>query len=272
MIFNFGAMKEKSLFFILISLLFGVITASYAAEDSRLLPVLVYHHIQDPVKSDVSCTPAQFEAQMIAIKEAGFTPLTIPQTRSFLAGTLSENITKPVLITFDDGYGSLYHHALPVSVKHHIPMTVFIITARIGQKPQFAAYLTEAQIAEMNLSGFWYFGSHSHNLHTESTRIYSAFGGGKINPLLDDLRADLKASSERLNNILGVSPEIIAWPYGKFNNEYSAIARAVGYKMHFTSLSGYNEPGSNPYAIKRIPITARDTPETVVKKCCSRQR
>ena len=68
---------------------------------------------------------------MIALKEAGFTPLTIPQTRSFLAGTLSQSIKKPVLITFDDGYESLYNYALPVSIKHRIPMTVFIITKKL---------------------------------------------------------------------------------------------------------------------------------------------
>lgn len=243
-----------------------------AVEDNRLLPVLVYHHIQDPTKSDVSCTPAMFEEQMVAIKNAGFTPLTIPQTRSFLAGTLSEKIKKPVLITFDDGYESLYQYALPVSIKHQIPMVVFIVTSRIGQKPQFAKYLNEKQIKEMNDSGFWYFGSHSHNLHTESLRIYNAFGGGKINPVLEELRADLVTSSKCLEKILGIPIEIIAWPYGKHNNEYSLIARAVGYKMHFTSLYGYNEPGSNPYSIKRIPISARDTANTVLKKCKGKLR
>ena len=247
-------------------------SAVIAAEDNRLLPVLVYHHIQDPVKSDVSCTPSMFENHMIALKDAGFTPITIPQTRSFLAGTLSQSIKKPVLITFDDGYESLYNYALPISVKHRVPMTVFVITSRIGQKPQFSKYLTESQIKEMNASGLWYFGSHSHNMHTESTKIYTAFGGGKVNPVLEELRDDLAASSKCLEKILGIPTEIIAWPYGKFNNEYTAIARLVGYKMHFTSLYGYNEPGTNPYSIKRIPVSARDTGASVVKKCRGRQR
>ena len=176
-------------------------SAAMAADDNRLLPVLVYHHIQDPVKSDVSCTPSMFEAQMVALKEAGFTPLSIPQTRSFLAGTLSQSIKHPVLITFDDGYESLYNYALPVSIKYRVPMTVFVITSRIGQKPQFSKYLTEFQIKEMNDSGLWYFGSHSHKFHTESTKIYNAFGAGKVNPVLEDLRDDLVASSKCLEDI-----------------------------------------------------------------------
>ena len=261
------------IFLITITILLQIsICKATAAEDNRVLPVLVYHHIQDPVKSDVSCTPSMFEAHMIALKDAGFTPITIPQTRSFLAGTLSENIKKPVLITFDDGYESLYKYALPISIKYKVPMAVFIITSRIGQKPQFSKYLNESQIKEMHNSGFWYFGSHSHNMHTESIRIYNAFGGGKINPVLEELRADLITSSKCLEKILGIPTEIIAWPYGKHNSEYTAIARAVGYKMHFTSLSGYNEPGSNPYSIKRIPVSSRDTAFTVIRKCRGRRK
>ena len=258
------------LYYIALIILLTSFSTAIAAEDNRLLPVLVYHHIQMPVKSDVSCTPSMFEDQMIALINAGFTPLTIPQTKSFLAGTLPETIKKPVLITFDDGYESLYHYALPISLKYRIPMTVFVITSRIGQKPQFSPYLKESQIKEMHDSGLWYFGSHTHNLHTESIRIYNAFGGGKINPVLEELRDDLAVSSKCLENITGVPTEILAWPYGKHNIEYSIIARAVGYKMHFTSIGGFNEPNSNPYSIKRIPVSARDTSSSVVKKCRAR--
>lgn len=262
-------MKLSKIFFAIIVLI-TISLPAFSAGDSRKLPVLVYHHIQDPVKSDVSCTPAQFEAQMVAMKDAGFTPLTIPQTKAFLAGTLPEDIKEPVLITFDDGYESLYTYALPISKKYNIPMVVFVVTARIGQKPQFARYLSAKQIKEMFQSGLWFFGSHTHDLHTESERIYNAFGGGDCNPVLDTLRKDLTTSSNCLKEIIGFPPEIIAWPYGKHNSEYSAIAKITGYKMHFTSLYGYNEPGSNPYSIKRIPVSSRDTPTSVLKKCRGR--
>lgn len=260
-------MRYRFLFFIL-SL---VLTAQVAlgAEYNRLLPVLVYHHIQDPVQSDVSCTPTQFEAQMRALLDRGYTPLTIPQTRCFLAGTLPESIKKPVLITFDDGYESVYDYAFPVSVRYRIPMVVFIVTARIGQKPQFAKYLSREEIKQMQDSGLWTLGSHTHDFHTESTKIYAAFGGGKLNPVLEELRKDLTTSSKCLEEITGVPTETIAWPFGKHNSEYTTIARLVGYKMHFTSLAGYNESGTNPYSIKRIPVSARDTADSVIRKCSS---
>lgn len=238
------------------------------ASQAAVLPVLVYHHIQEQVQSDVSCTPEQFESQILALQKAGYTPITLAQTRLFLAGALN-GIEKPVLITFDDGYESLYTYALPLAKRFKVPMSVFVVTARIGRKPQFARYLGDNQIREMAASGYFDFGSHTHDLHTESTRIFDAFGSGADNPILRLLNRDLRLSSARLEGLIGRRPEAIAWPYGRFNSEYAAIARQNGFKLHFTSASGYNEPCSNPYSIKRIPVTARDTPLSVLRKANS---
>jgi peptidoglycan/xylan/chitin deacetylase (PgdA/CDA1 family) len=236
------------------------------AFDTAFLPVIVYHHIQSEVKSDVACTPEQFEHQIKAIITAGYTPITLNQTAMFLAGALNKKILKPVLITFDDGYESLYHYALPVAVKYQVPMTVFVVTARIGRRMQFSNYLTASQILEMDASGYWDFGSHSHDLHTDILRIYNAFGEVKNHPVKDLIRRDLNQSANRLAGLLSESPVAIAWPYGKFNHATTRLAREAGFKLHFTSVYGYNEVGSNPFAIRRIPVTARDTAFSVLKK------
>jgi len=232
--------------------------------EPECLTVLVYHHIQQKVTSDVSCTPEQFGEHIEALIKAGFRPLTLAQTRLFLAGTLS--VDKPVLITFDDGYESLYRFAMPVARRLRVPMTVFMITSRAGRRIQFAQYLSERQIREMADSGYFDFGSHTHDLHTDTLAIYEAFSGHPENPVLHLLNRDLRISSSRLESILGSRPVAIAWPYGKFNPEFSAIARNSGFRMHFTSVHGYNEPGANPFSIKRIPITSRDTAESVIQK------
>lgn len=249
----------------LLILVFTVFQSSYASEPA-FLPVLVYHHIQEKVQSDVACTPEQFEMQILALKNAGFTPITLAQTRLFLAGVLNDKITSPVLITFDDGYESLHQYALPVARKYRFCMSVFIVTGRIGRKLQFASYLTENQIREMSASGLFEFGSHTHDLHTEITRIYDAFNLSTENPVANLLNRDLRISSAHLENITGKRPDALAWPYGKFNSDLTGIARRNGFKIHFTSNFGYNEAGSNPFMVKRIPITSRDTPENVVKK------
>jgi peptidoglycan/xylan/chitin deacetylase (PgdA/CDA1 family) len=232
----------------------------------KVLPVLVYHHIQPVVTSDVSCTPQQFESQIQALLSAGFTPLNLEQVARFLNGTLNEKIEKPVLITFDDGYESLYHYAFPVARKLKVPMTVFVITARIGRRLQFSDYLNDSQIQEMHQSGFWEFGSHTHDQHTDNLRIFNAFGPVKNNPVADLLERDLRASASRLQALLGKKAETIAWPYGKFNSRLTSLARKAGFKLHFTSCPGLNEVGTNPFAIKRLPVSSRDTSVSVLRK------
>lgn len=235
------------------------------AAEPVVLPVLVYHHIQEKVQSDVSCSPEQFEAQILALKNAGFSPLNLAQARLFMAGALN-GVEKPVLITFDDGYESLHQFALPVARKYNFPMSVFVITSRIGRKMQFSQYLNEKQIKEMADSGLFDFGSHTHDLHCENTIIFDAFGATPENPVARLVNRDLRISSARLESILGHRSEAIAWPYGNFNLELTAIARLNGFKLHFTSAAGYNEPGTNPFAIKRIPVTSRDNPISVIRK------
>lgn len=238
----------------------------HASSNYRVLPVLVYHHIEPEPSSDVSCSPEQFEFQIKSIISAGSTPLDLDQVSKFLAGILDEKIKKPVVITFDDGYESLYEYALPVAKECKAKMTCFIITSRMGKKLQFARYLSEKQIREMVDSGWWNFGSHTHDLHTDLIRIVNAFGSVKKNPVIRLLKRDLSVSAGKLKQLIGKKPTAIAWPYGKFSSETTAVARLAGFKLHFTSCYGYNEPGANPYAIKRIPVSSRDNAVSVLKK------
>ena len=249
-------------FFLLVAVLLSSPALSFSAH--RKLPVLVYHHLEDPVKSDVSCSPRQFQNQMQALLNAEFTPISLRDARLFLVGGLRQ-VANPLLITFDDGYESLYFHALPVARQLKIPMVIFMITARVACKPQFIRYLSEIEMKEMVKSGFIEFGSHSNDLHTDILRIYGAFSGHP-NPLLRQITCDLQTSYNRLISIVGRPPVAIAWPYGKFNAALQGEARKIGYLLHFTSKFGYNEPGSDPLHLKRIPISSRDTPISVVKK------
>jgi|GEM_PF-920136 len=257
--------KHKSLALAAVFLLLGLFPT--AGTELVRLPVLVYHLIEDPVHSDVSCTPAEFSAQMDSLLKGGFTPLTLQEIRSFLMGGLRQ-VRRPIAVSFDDGYESLFIHALPVAKRLKIPMIVFVITSRIGRKPQFTRYLSSSQIRQMAASGWFEFGSHTHDLHTDILRIWKAFHGFP-NPMSGVVDRDLEASQARLTGLLGSPATALAWPYGKYNPETRKIARRHGFFLHFTSRPGYNEPDSDPFGIKRIPVTSRDTPESILRKASS---
>lgn len=230
------------------------------------LSVLVYHHIQEKPTSDVSCTPEAFDSHIAALIKEGFTPLTVSQAITYIQKG-EPKVKKPIVITFDDGYESLYYYALPVAKKYKCPMVVFVITSRIGHKPQFARYLKAKQIKEMSDSGYIEFGTHTHDLHTNSMNIYNAFDvPTEKNPVTELLSKDLKKSYEVLKTITGKAPISLAWPYGKFTRDFIKVAKNAGFKIHFTSIAGRNPIGSDIFMLKRFPVTARDSVKGVLKK------
>jgi peptidoglycan/xylan/chitin deacetylase (PgdA/CDA1 family) len=254
--------RDNRVMFALLSFFFFLIILP-AAGDTAPLAVLVYHQIEDPTRSDVSCTPRQFNEQLEFLLRQGCTPLSLDQVRQFLVGGLQVN--RPILITFDDGYESLHAHALPAAQRLRVPMTVFVVTSRIGLQPQFTRYLSRSHITSMAESGWFQFGSHTHDMHFDSTRLFGAFRSDP-NPFLQNLFEDLNISRQTLEQLSGKPIIALAWPYGKHNRAMTQMARHCGYFLHFTSRSGLNEPGTNPFGIKRIPVTARDTPQSVFKK------
>ena len=77
------------------------------------LPVLMYHHLI-PEDSSESETPVScFRDQMRALSEAGYHPVSFDEILRWVedGGILP---SKPIAITFDDGYASNYELAYPV--------------------------------------------------------------------------------------------------------------------------------------------------------------
>jgi len=245
-------------------LLLLVVSVGLPVQAQTKLPVLVYHHLENPARSDVSCTPQEFRRHLEALLQEGFQPLGLQEIRAFLLGRKSL-VVRPVAITFDDGYESLYHHALPVARSLRVPMIVFVVTARLGRCPQFTPYLTEEQVGEMAGSGWFDFGSHSHDLHTDVLRISEAFPVA-ANPVPELIGADARAAAAILQRVTGSAPIALAWPYGKFSPAMRQEARAAGFSLHFTSRFGYNYQGDDPLCIKRIPISSRDSAASVLRK------
>ena len=58
--------------------------------------------------------PAEFAAQMQALKSAGWHPVTLDQLRAYWQHGSPLPPGKPIVLTFDNGYHSQYAQALPV--------------------------------------------------------------------------------------------------------------------------------------------------------------
>ncbi|MCS6871573.1 MAG: polysaccharide deacetylase family protein [Anaerolineae bacterium] len=129
------------------------------------LTVLAYHRITDATAPDflyyrpnVSASPQMFARQMAWIAKR-FNVISLPVLHAFL--TKGRPLpSRPLLITFDDGYLDNYQNAFPVLKRLQLPAVIFLMTSRMEHPAppwwdECALYLnlTEHQQAELPLIG-----------------------------------------------------------------------------------------------------------------------
>jgi peptidoglycan/xylan/chitin deacetylase (PgdA/CDA1 family) len=151
-------------------------------------------------------------------------------------------------LTADDGYSDLLE-LWPVLRERHIPLTVFIPTAFIGQTNSWdhplaagkRKHLTAEEIRLLAEEGVL-FGSHGHS-HCDLTTLKQV-----------EIERELRTSKEILEEITGGSINMLAYPFGKSDYRVREIGRVLGYSHAFLSAP----TGSTAFSQGRIPITGLD--------------
>src|SRR5512143_437547 len=106
------------------------------ARRAFVLPILEYHRIGPPgprlpaLTDRLTVDPAGFAAQMEWLKRHGFHAVTMQQ--AYEALTRGRRLpSRPVMVTFDDGYRDVLWNAAPVLHRLRMPATEFVITGRV---------------------------------------------------------------------------------------------------------------------------------------------
>jgi tetratricopeptide (TPR) repeat protein/peptidoglycan/xylan/chitin deacetylase (PgdA/CDA1 family) len=125
------------------------------------LPILLYHGIAEHERT-LSVPFERFESEMQAIKDAGFTTITVSEMDAMLTGRATFPV-KPILVTFDDARGDSFRYADPVLSRLGMKATMFVPTVRIVDESAFNAdWATLRRLAQ---SGRWDFQGHGHLAH-----------------------------------------------------------------------------------------------------------
>lgn len=192
------------------------------------VPILLYHHITtDEFTSEESVSlisPTDFRLHMTAIK-VNFNPISLRQYYDYVMcddGSI-DIPEKPIVVTFDDGYLSNYEIAFPILKELNIPATIFIVTDTVGevagQGKVNNTHFTWEQAKEMEESGLVEIHSHTVS-HPRMSEI----------PLGEMVR-QLRKSKYDIEKNLGHECDMIAYPFGDYNDEIRIAAKNAGYKM-----------------------------------------
>ncbi len=121
--------------------------ASAASASWTYVPVLMYHYIRvNPDPRDrtgfaLSVTPAAFHAQMDYLARNRFHVIPLSQAVAAIR-THGPLPSRPVVLTFDDGYADFYTTALPVMRRYGFTATEYVVPNLVGR----GSFMTWSQV------------------------------------------------------------------------------------------------------------------------------
>jgi len=187
---------------------------------SHIPHVIAYHKISPHQDIGINRVhPEKFEDQINIILDCGYDPVTFSQLVYEV-----KPVKNPLVITFDDGYESVYQNAFPILKKHNIPAVVFVISNFVGDINNWESFsiqrrfrhLTHNQIIDLHKSG-WEIGSHSKN-HP----YLPALPEQKI-------KDEIRGSKEFIEDIIQDRVISFCYPYGRYNQQIIKVVKDAGY-------------------------------------------
>ena len=221
------------------------ITSPWQIPEGYSVPVLMYHGVSDDMwgMTDLFVKPAEMEKQIVYLLENGYTPIWFEDLAHV------DEIEKPVILTYDDGYVDNYIDLFPILQKYNVKATIFVVTGTVDNNKNS---LTSDQIREMAASGLISFQSHT---------VTHPYLRGMSR---EDQEYELVQSKLALSRLTGTVPTVICYPSGSFDETTMELARQH-YQMGINMNGNRYITGEDPYRVDRYYIARQDTLGTFIR-------
>ena len=211
------------------------------------VPILMYHYVRvnpdvyDGLGFRLSVTPTDFAAQMDWLAANDYHTVTMQDLAAFLSGQRGLP-SKPIVLTFDDGYADFYTTALPILRSHDFIAVSYVVSNFMN----WPHYMTAAQVRAAQDAGIE-IGSHTVG-HVDLTR-----------QSYDSLRYQLSASKAALESLLGRPVVSFCYPSGRFGSREVAAVAAAGYQDATTTLGGTWHSLADRYTWTRVRVNGGES-------------
>ena len=228
---------------ILLFLTIAITTALYARSD---IPAFCYHQVEPVTSNKFSLSVEKFTAQLEYLHQRGYKSLNSDELLSALAPE-APSTDKAMVITFDDGYRTVFDHAFPIMQKFGFRGIVCIYPKFIGSR----LAMSWDQLKTLINAG-WSVESHSMTHANLASRYDSP------DQELQFLKHEILASRDIIEKQLGNKVKFMVWPYGVYTDRALKLVKESGFAGAMTVDGGASYRGLSPYLVKRQVIYNTD--------------
>ena len=221
------------------------------------VPVLMYHVIAAPPAGapfpGLYVPPAEFAAQMQALKAAGWHAVTLDQLGAYWTRGVPLGPGKPILLSFDNGYHSQYAQALPVLRRlgwvgdENIQLT--------GLPPSQGG-LSVQEVRGLIAAGW--------ELDTQGMSHADLIALGP-----SELHYQVATARQILRRRYGVPVNWFCYPSGHYDAAVITEVKAAGFAGSTTVVPGWAKPGEDRYRLPRLRVLGGTSPGALLAQLAS---
>jgi peptidoglycan/xylan/chitin deacetylase (PgdA/CDA1 family) len=212
----------------------------HVARYRKPVPVLMYHEVRVPPPAAPNprlfVSAKTFDAQTAWLAKKGYTGISMEQLRQGWVGRRALP-SQPVVLTFDDGYASVYRNVVPVLKRLHWPGVLYLALGNTRNPDG----VSRGQVTRMMHDDGWELGSHTIN-HIDLTTARPG-----------QLREETAGARDLIARWFHRTPKDFCYPAGRYNATVIKAVRRAGYLTSTTTKPGLAVP-SRPYELKRIRV------------------
>ena len=233
-------------------------------QEEVLLPVLMYHEVKyEDLGKDV-ILPEEMESDLRYLAREGYTTVHMADVLAYVydRAPLPE---KPILLTFDDGYGSNYQYLFPLLREYGAKAVISVIGrsadefSLLPERESPYVHATWAQLLEMRSSGLVELQNHSYDMHKDGETARGC-GRSRNEAGLDyerRVRADADRLQEELYRLTGSPATTFAYPYGFYDSVLEGLMEEIGFSSTLTCDFGVNRITHDPACLRGMKRICR---------------
>ena len=244
--------------FTILVLITPALAAPTATPTAAGVPILLYHRLGPTVADSMTMTTATFESHLKYLKENGYTVIPLRRLIDWYQKKAPAPPPKSVVIVEDDAHKTVYSDMLPLVKKYNVPVTVFIYPSAVSN----AKYaMTWEQIRELKKTGLFDFQSHTY-WHPNFKREKKKLKPADYDKLVE---TQLKKAKDKIEKEVGTKVDLLAWPFGIYDDQLIQKATAAGYIATFSIERRHATASDSILKLPRYLLIASDNQKALAQ-------